>query len=165
MRDGPYRERGKQLADQPRVSPVDDHLFGLAQIGGVQLPISTFVVREEDEHGCRVADFLSVGLPLGGLSIMYLVGSYPFGSLDAARIWRPDLDAWFLQLLRGSFSQLARAYSGIRPHRTNRRLQFRRRSHPQRPISSRKVIQEARITVPHCQNRKSTAPVTPVTTI
>lgn len=98
--EGPYAHREREPAEQPVVSPVDDHLLGVAQIGGTRLPFGTYLVREEDELGSRVADFLGLYLPLGGLSTIYPVGSYPFGSIDAARIWRPDVDRWFLQLLR-----------------------------------------------------------------
>jgi hypothetical protein len=99
--EGPYCERHKEPADQPRISPTEDHLYGVAHISGRCLPFSTFVLREEDQHGNRHADFLYLCLPLGGLGTIYSVGAYPFGSLEAARTWRPEVDAWFLQLLRG----------------------------------------------------------------
>lgn len=99
--EGPYRERDKEPADQPLSGPVGDHLFGLAKIRGVRLPFGTFVVREEDQRGTRLGDFVDLYLPLGGLSIIYPVGSYPFGSIEAARNWRPEVDAWFVQLLWG----------------------------------------------------------------
>ena len=99
--EGPYCERHKEPADQSRISPTEDHLYGLAHINGRCLPFGTFVLREKGQHGNRQADFLSLCLPLGGLGTVYSVGAYPFGSLQAARAWRPEVDAWFLQLLRG----------------------------------------------------------------
>ncbi len=98
---GPYCDPHKEPAEQTRVSPAEDLLYGLAHISGRQLPFRTFVLREEDEHGNRHADFLYLSLPLGGLETIYSVGAYPFGSIETARTWRPEVDAWFLQLLRG----------------------------------------------------------------
>ena len=85
--EGPYRERRKEPDDQSRIPPVDDHLFGLANISDVRLPFGTFVVREEDQSGSRLADFIDLYLPLGGLATIYPVGSYPFGSIEPARDW------------------------------------------------------------------------------
>ena len=99
--DGPYRYRDREPDDQPRIPPVEDHLFGLARIRDHWLPCGAYIVRKEDESGARVGDFFSLYIPLSGLSTVYDVGAYPFGSIDAAKRWRPEVDAWFLQLLRG----------------------------------------------------------------
>jgi hypothetical protein len=55
----------------------------------------------------RQTDFISFYSPLSALSLIFPIGSYPFGSYDAARDWRSELDDWLLQLLRqqrGAFS-------------------------------------------------------------
>jgi len=98
MLEGPFDRDDK--TSLRRVPSVGDHLSGLARIRGESLPLSTFVVREEDLDGKRTADFLFVGLPLGGLGTIYPVGAYPFADLEAAPVWQPEIDAWFLQLLR-----------------------------------------------------------------
>jgi hypothetical protein len=98
---GPYQERDEEPPDQPRVSPIDDHLFGMAQISGSRLPFGAFVIREEDQRGNRLADFVDLYLPLGGLATIYPIGSYSFGSIQAAKTWRPEVDAWFVHFLRG----------------------------------------------------------------
>jgi hypothetical protein len=98
--DGPYRERDRKSADRPKTPPVEDHLFGLASAGGSWLPFGTFVVREEDENGDRAADFLHLYMPLSGLATVYPVGSYPFGSSESGDKWRPDVDSWFVRLIR-----------------------------------------------------------------
>jgi hypothetical protein len=107
--EGPFANRDREPSSQPIV-PADtahDHLFGVLRIRGVRIPCGTFVVREEDVTGRRQTDFISFYSPLSALSLVFPIGSYPFGSYDAARDWRSELDDWFLQLLRqqrGAFS-------------------------------------------------------------
>jgi len=99
--EGPYADPDKEPHDQAILATDTecDHLFGVAQIGGVSIPCGAYVWREED-NGARIADFLSLYFPMSGLSLVFAVGGYPFGSFEAAPEWRATVDAWFLQLLR-----------------------------------------------------------------
>lgn len=100
--EGPYALRDKEPSDQPLVpaGTQHDHLFGIAAIRGYRVPCGTFVVREEGSTETRLADFICFYIPLSALSLAYDVGGYPFSSHEKALAWRPELDSWFIHLLR-----------------------------------------------------------------
>jgi hypothetical protein len=107
--EGPFADRDKEPSDQAIVATdaERDGLFGFTQIRGVRIPCRTSVVRLEDDNGTRIDDFVSICYPMSGLSLVFDVGSFPFGSIKAVPDWRATMDAWFLQLLkkqRGAFT-------------------------------------------------------------
>jgi len=99
---GPFAYRNKEPLRQA-ILPVDaphDQLFGAMRIRDKFVPCGTIAVREEDDLGERTADFITHYSPMGALSQVFPVGSYPFGSWDAAPEWRAEVDGWFLEMLR-----------------------------------------------------------------
>jgi hypothetical protein len=102
--EGPFANRDKEPSDQAIVSTGTNNgrLYGVAQIRGVRVPCGTYAVRppEDEANGDGTADYLELYFPLSALSLVFPVGSFPFGSCEAARDWRAALDAWFLRFLR-----------------------------------------------------------------
>ena len=105
--EGPHLDRGTEPGFQATVAANADHahLYGTARIQGAKIPCGTYVMREERDSGERLGDFISFYFPLSSLSLIFPVGSYPFGSHEAATKWRPDVDAWLLQLLEAIQSE------------------------------------------------------------
>jgi hypothetical protein len=54
------------------------------------------LLAREDEP----LDVLSLWLSMEALELVYPVGGYPFGDLDAAAAWRPELDAVLINIAR-----------------------------------------------------------------
>ena len=52
------------------------------------------------EEGSTAAHWVSFYLPLGGLSVHYPVGAYPFGPMTRASEWKPMVDAFLIQVAR-----------------------------------------------------------------
>lgn len=102
---GPYQSRDVEPAQQERrEAPLhsEGHLYGTVTIrDGIETPCATYTHREEDSDGTRVADFVSFYIPLSALSLLYMVGDYPFGDHASASSWRSQVDAWLLAFLRG----------------------------------------------------------------
>jgi len=107
---GPYPSRDSEPWEQEPIKndlEAMGHLFGVAKIAPeVDLPCGTFIVREENADGERVADFLGLYIPLSAIAAVYPVGSYPFGDHETAVRWRSTIDTWLLELVHNHIGDL-----------------------------------------------------------
>jgi hypothetical protein len=101
--NGCYTNHDRPVKSQVKVVPGQyvNHirLYGTAILpSGAGVACGTFTCRLQNEAGVVTRDLLSFYLPLGSISRIYPVGSYPFGDLVRAMEWRTPLDQWFVQL-------------------------------------------------------------------
>lgn len=106
---GCYEDWRIEPTEQPRLDPRDDlllgSLYGIAHLpDGKSLPAGTFIVRESDgpngeflsvaDGSELLPDWLGFYIPTGTLAAVYPIGSWPFGSDEASRVWREPLNQW-----------------------------------------------------------------------
>lgn len=100
---GPYLSRDSEPWEQEQMKSdlaSVDRLFGVAKIAPkIDFPCCTYIVREENDSGERVGDFLGLYIPLCAIGAVYPIGAYPFGDHEAAVLWRATIDKWFLELV------------------------------------------------------------------
>jgi hypothetical protein len=129
--EGPYSDPRKEPAAQPRVSPVEDHLYGVARIAGQQLPFASFVLREVDHDGNRRTDYLYLSLPLGALGTIY--------SARGVSVWRSrgraNLATRNRQVVPSTSSRSQKSF-----HFPARRCGFRSRDDGSRRLRSDSVL-------------------------
>lgn len=104
MLRGPFQSRDVEPEEQARLEGTlyaGGHLYGVASFQDFELPCGTYSLREENEEGLPLADFVSFYFPLSAIGRHFPVGAYPFADHQEAGRWRTEIDGWFLNLLRG----------------------------------------------------------------
>jgi hypothetical protein len=81
-------------------------LFGIIRISDRLLPCTTYVVREKDESGNLISDFVGLWVPMGALGKVFTVGTFPFGDADKASAWRPVIDSVLVSLGKSVFDSV-----------------------------------------------------------
>jgi hypothetical protein len=109
--DGCYLRNDCEPSAQARVQPCESgipgHLYGIAT-----LPTQTAVacgshtMDYSGEEGVNAAHWVSLYLPLAGLSTAYPVGAYPFGPIDDVSEWKTQLDSFLTQIAQWTYSRV-----------------------------------------------------------
>lgn len=113
--DGCYLRNDCEPSAQVRVKPCESGTMGRLY-GIATLPTKTAVAcgsYTTDYKGEErlTAGWLSLYLPLGGLSAAYPVGAYPFGPVDDVSEWKTQLDSFLTQLASWTHSRVPFEYA------------------------------------------------------